>query len=83
MFSHALLLDKGNEIPVIYWHLVPGLRSLPSPQGNMVMTPLKSIHGHLLSPYPTADSDLGAEGGDADKKHLPLFVVSLWAKHRT
>lgn len=77
MFSRALLLDKGNEIPVIYRPLMPALLSLPSPQGNTVMTLLKSIHGNLLSPCPTADSDLALRMG-MQMKNTCFFLWSLW-----
>ena len=46
---------------------VPALFSLPSPQGIVLTTQLRSFHGHLLSPYPMANSDLGAYDGDVDE----------------
>lgn len=46
---------------------VPALFSLPSPQGNVLMAQLRSPPGRFLSPYPMANSDLGAKDRDADK----------------
>lgn len=56
---------------------VPALTPLLSPQGNMVMIRLQSIHGHLLSPCSMAKSDLGAQEGMQMKTSATFCGLSV------